>query len=193
MEKNWNNIGCVTVKHWDGKTESFDCIEHAVFAYRRRISSLKYDHLKTYSEILERNFCLTAGDDFVFLDELGLIIPVWKIKEVYKNLPNDWFIIHTRWLFRDPRHRNGGDFYRNSPVPCIRKGWSRRYSTYRYPKTLNETKQNCGFVNEYKELVNELKIKIRKRCTKLPTSWDDDMRSDWRDKSWKRFRKHQWK
>ena len=96
------------------------------------------------------------------------------------------------WLWKSNNifhHQRNGKFYRKQPVPFTGK---RVYgSYYRYPKTKQENVENHYFDIDSER--KEYKIKIRKRRVKLPTSWDDKARSDWRDRSWKRYRKHQWK
>lgn len=37
------------------------------------------------------------------------------------------------------------------------------------------------------------KVRSRRNARNLPNSWDDIPRFDWRHRSWKRYRKHQWK
>lgn len=62
---------------------------------------------------------------------------------------------------------------------------------YRDPKTKQEIAQNNSDI--FKEVINDygVKIKIRKRI--LPTSWDDILKSNYRDNSWKRYRNTQYK
>lgn len=60
-------------------------------------------------------------------------------------------------------------------------------SYYRHPKTRNEKIQNFYF----ESLKKEYKIKGKKR--KLPSSWDDIRKSNSYDRSWKTYRKTQYK
>ncbi len=67
------------------------------------ISNLKYGRLPLWYG-LSLPFKLYEGDNFVIKDECGLIIPVWKIKETFNNLPK----IHKsrKWNTFSWRKRN---------------------------------------------------------------------------------------
>lgn len=67
--------------------------------------------------------------------------------------------------------------FRNDPVP--RTGRRSNYGYWRHPKTAQELRNIDCFT--------------RAKRKNIPTSWDDLERGDWRDKNWKRYRKHQWK
>lgn len=78
--------------------------------------------------------------------------------------------IDTYWGKRPYKFRNG-------PVP--RTGRRSNYGYWRHPKTAQELRNIDCFT--------------RAKRKNIPTSWDDLERGDWRDKNWKRYRKHQWK
>ena len=81
---------------------------------------------------------------------------------------------------------NGGKYFRLCAVPytrCIRSG----YGNFRYPKHKNHI-DSLGDPN-----IKEFNIKIRVKKTNIVTAWDDIRRSDYKDRSWKNHRHHQWK
>lgn len=69
------------------------------------------------------------------------------------------------------------------------KGRNTRY--HRNPKTTNEISQNCLFRNEYRN--ENISGRIRDGKLHLPTAWDDLARASWDAKSWKHYRKKQYK
>jgi hypothetical protein len=115
---NWSKIGRVTVKDYRGNVTEFASLADAVRSVNRyaecgSIERLRYGRLAW--GILS---CPTWGDSHIFLDELGLIIPVWRVQEAYRLLPN-------RYL---PARR----FY----------GWKRSTGHYyRHPKTTQELRE----------------------------------------------------
>lgn len=78
--------------------------------------------------------------------------------------------------------------YRGGPIPRIHRrrfhgGWMRS------PRTLNENRANDSLAYDGHEL--PLPVEKLKSRGKLPTSWDDLMRS--KNRSWKKHRRTQWK
>jgi len=69
--------------------------------------------------------------------------------------------------------------YRHDPVPFI--GKYSNGSGFKRIRTKQEATINCSC--KY----------VRPKRKKLPTAWDDRMRSDFDDKCWKRYRKTQYK
>lgn len=63
-------------------------------------------------------------------------------------------------------------------------GHKRNYSGgfYRHPKTTQE-----------RRLYDEEYGRSRRSTSRLIDAWDDTPRSDWRERSWKKHRRHQWK
>lgn len=96
-----------------------------------------------------------------------------------------WF----RWRSNENNpHRVGGKHYRKLPVPntgCFKA--SVHY--YRYPKTKQELTEISAFYHD--DDMKLYKVKNRKRRNKIPTCWDDYW--IYRQRSWKKYRKHQWK
>jgi len=74
------------------------------------------------------------------------------------------------------------------PVPLT--GKLGRYCYRRRPKTLNIIKDALSGRDEDEIEFNVINRRAKRRIT---TSWDDRGRSDWRDRSWKRHRKTQYK
>lgn len=87
-------------------------------------------------------------------------------------------------------NRHGKYEFRNGPVPGIRKGHNYGHRT-RSPKTLAELREVAFF--DHDEDLDGLKIKLRKCRGDLPTRWDDPIRGDLYERSWKRHRKTQYK
>jgi hypothetical protein len=85
---------------------------------------------------------------------------------------------------RRERERASYSFRDGKPAPC---GWKRRGgSNYRSPRTRAEERAAL--------IADEWKVPVRGRRRNLPNSWDDEpLRSDWRIRNWKRFRRTRWK
>jgi hypothetical protein len=112
-EKNWSRVGPVTVKDYLGHTYNFGTLDEAVrHVGKFRIENLKRGKLgfptKSPFNLFKQ---WVDGDSHIFLDELGLIIPIWRVQEVYRNLPNrfvasgrmNWRRRCSFHQFRDPR------------------------------------------------------------------------------------------
>lgn len=81
--------------------------------------------------------------------------------------------------------------YRFDPVPGVHRS-SYYGHIYRYPKTLNEFKSSIIIDhNEFLDLTSAQVAKFRRQRRFLPTAYDDLRKSNWKNTSWKRFRKHQ--
>lgn len=81
--------------------------------------------------------------------------------------------------------------YRCDPIPYT--GKKTPYRFYRRFLSFTERKWNCA----HQELEHEFGINnlVRKKRSykNIPDPWDDIPRTDFKEKSWKRYRKHQWK
>lgn len=62
---------------------------------------------------------------------------------------------------------------------------------FRYPHTKNEMKQ--FYASTTSELDINIKVRGRRRPKCLPNSWDDYYRSNMYLRSWKVYRRKQWK
>ena len=88
---------------------------------------------------------------------------------------------------KEPRY-----VYRKDPVPVF-KGF--RFYAYRcLPKVKDEISQN-----EIKELRDNYpfaKIKIqraKRKASNMPNTWDDILKSNYKNRNWKQYRKTEWK
>ena len=123
------------------------------------------------------------GDDYLIKDDLGLVIPRWKIVDVYDNLPTP--------VYRNWRHR-GPYKFRDGPVPGIRC-WkpSGRNNRNGSPKFFQEMKAivHC----EDDEDIRYYKIKVRPQTEKFSNFRDWETPHYQEEKNWKSFRKTRWK
>ena len=124
--------------------------------------------------------------DYIVRDELGTIITCNELREIAsKNRTSRWRKRYLSQAEVTQKH------FRDIPIPYT--GRRPGYNVYRKIHTTPEHRDN-DFLN-YDEDALEYNIKARpsRRKHMLPTSWDDNVRSDFGCKNWKRFRKHQWK
>lgn len=193
-DRDWSFIVSVTVRRYDGKLTTFGSLEEAVAFHRYGIPKLKGIRLgNVYVPVVESPWgryygdrCVN-GDEIAFYDEMGLQIPLWKIQEVYQQLPPA-----PHW-----RHRRAKVFtYRDGPVPGIHGRRWRKGGGYRRPQTMAERRESHFIDSGFDEDVNELPIpfKVRSPRVKLPSAWDDIHYSHgYRSRSWKRYRRTQYR
>jgi hypothetical protein len=191
-EYRWDNLGEITVKTWDFKVKTYPNIEAAArdlyFGYYQwSRDDIKLGYLRYCSKNPEfRHIGLTtAGDTKIFLTCEGVVVPPWKVMEVYKNLP---------WVDK-PSWRYGNYEYRAGPVPGIHCWKAGRYRGYRAPKTTQERREH-DFIDKYDDDCIEYGVKIRakRNLRNVPNRWDDIRVSHgYYSKNWKKYRSHQWK
>jgi hypothetical protein len=128
----------------------------------------------------------------------GLIVPVWKLKECYYNIPIDGYIeyrcrINKWWWLRYNRGKTTrfNHNYHNriskkenrlkigNPKKRINRGGRMRI--------FSETK--VAYHHEF----DGWAIRGRRNYNGLPDPWDVDYHNPYYNRNWKRFRKTQWK
>ncbi len=194
--KDWSRIGPVTVHNITGWVKPFTCLDDAVRAIGRgNIDRLKYGRLglcadpfwgyrhNKQDDAPQRDCSWIAackGDAYVVRDELGLIVPVWRIKQAAEDL-------------LDPagfwRRRYQPHVFREGPVPntrCHRGG----YGYHRTIATTVERRANIALMDDLE--ARELGLTVRGRRRNIPTSWDDQAPTRY-SHGWKRHRRTQYK
>ena len=76
---------------------------------------------------------------------------------------------------------------RGAPVPGTGR-WSRYSKRYRQPATQQERTKSFWVAEE-----GEPPVRNARRWNELPSVWDDRPRASYGAKSWKAYRKHQWR
>lgn len=110
---------------------------------------------------------------YILRDDQGGILVYQDLAPAYRP--------YGSWLFRRYPQWNG-----EGPVPGIRKyRGGRRYC--RRLRTTNERRQAQRLDP------SDVLPRGRRSVRMLPNAWDDYIRGDRDDRSWKRYRKHQWK
>jgi hypothetical protein len=183
----------ITVKSYLGRNWTFDTLEHAVLGinYAFPIHKLNRGFLNYRTTLLTgRQMSWGNGDDVIFFDEYGLLIPVWKVKETYANIPykvrNPPYGGRWGWYKRHVK----AEHYRRLPVPHVGK---RYWRGDRHMRTLQEIRENDFLA--YDEDAIEFGVKCRPNRNRgyLRTYWDDVQHSNYGMKSWKKHRANQWK
>ena len=198
--KNWSKIGSVVRKHYDGKTATFDSLKAAVIGmYKSDIDALQKGRLAYHCKDVFGWSIASGGDNYLFCEESGMVIPLWKVKETFYNISSkeylDNFYSSHRWYLtgrQSPRFHEGGKNYRNGPVWGVHGNhWGNSGVNVR---TTQEIRENV-FFDCFDEDAKEHGIKSRgaRRRAQLPTAWDDRPAGSYYHTNWKHFRKHQWK
>lgn len=176
MVQKWTGpIGPITIKRGSRDTWVFDTFPEAVgFAHRWRLR-------------LEPYVCpFTYGHLSIMYDEMGMVIPLWRIAEEMAHLPPRPL---PSWL-RRPLYEPERDF-RSGPVP----GSGRRYSGFRFYRNVG-THAERRRIHDLEDLEDAdevpIRVKLRAKRKKLPSSWDD-IRHARRGNGWKAQRKTQYK
>jgi len=151
------------------------------------------------------------GKSFIYRKigfQFNYYVPEWK-PSVYRVVAG-YKHIHADFILRDDagKELTSDDFLEFSnyqydykkryivrgtgPVPGIKK---RKHSKfYRKPRTIQERRKNSiSEIFEYEDLVINIKIRARRNAKNLPNSWDDIYRANYKNNSWKKYRKQQWK
>lgn len=172
--RDWSIRGPVTLRDYTaGKDHAFDSVEEFVG------SSLAYN---TQYQIGIRQDWLEGRPRYLLLDENGLIIPLWKVAELYAQFP------YKRKSWRSRRY--GEYHYRHGSVPGIRKRKNGHW--YKRQRTMAEKRAAASL--EVDEDAREYHIKPRRSVPNIPDAYDDRIRSDCNiRRSWKRHRKTQWR
>lgn len=188
---NWSNLGEVTVKDYQKNTTTYPDLMSAVANIRSVAGywapvQIKYGYLRSVlfpNSPGLRSF-MTQGDTHILLTAEGVVIPVWKVEEAFNQLP-----VRTK-----PRYWRGGRYkFRQGSVEGIKCWKAGRYRGYRHIQTHQEIRENDYLNYDEDALEYDIKARGRRRRHNLPTPWDDIRVSDYYAKSWKNYRKHQWK
>lgn len=171
--QNWSCVAEVTVRD-AGNLYAFGSLEEAVRHFRRTLRpALNEPHFDPgLVEIPRSSYWSSLVSPVVFRDELGLPIPLWRLR-----LARDGII--------DPS-RIGRFRFRQGPVPGT--GAGHRYGGYlRYVQTAQQIRASSA--------IDEGEIVVRwrpeRRAAHMRTAYDDVVRG--RQRSWKAHRTHQWK
>lgn len=212
MSKDWSRIsGPVTVRAFNGSVRVYATLEAAVRAVgeynieslRDRPLGFTYESLtrprpeytKTFEYTTHRSYSyhtsVAGGDSHNFYDELGLRIPAWKVQEVYRNLPNAKADNRSYRRWYRVRYNPEKDF-RNGSVIGIHCRKAGGYRGHRHVRTQPEITLNEAFEQDRRDYAAE-GIFIKGRVRDLPNAWDDLNVSDWEAKSWKNYRRTQYK
>ena len=186
--QNWNQIGPVQL--WDTINMSGVWYADLNTFVTSRLGSVS-DRLGDDS-VLDKFETSSYGGHYRYLlrDECGLTIPLWKIEETALQAGMvRWWRERFAWNWKPRRQYK----YRCDPVPhihCYRGG----NSVFRNVGTYSERREN-DFCNEFDEDAKFYGVRSRAARTSgnLPEPWDDILRSDWGNKSWKKHRKTQYR
>ncbi|EPP7233250.1 hypothetical protein ACTOJ1_000104 [Shigella flexneri] len=151
------------------------------------------------------------GKSFIYRKvgfQFDYYVPEWK-PSVYR-IVTGYKHIHADFILRDDagKELTSDDFLEFSnyqydykkryivrgtgPVPNLRRRGYCKY--FRKPRTIQERRYNSSpEIFEYDDLIIKVKMRARRSSKNLPSSWDDIYRSNYKNNSWKKYRKQQWK
>ena len=181
----------ITVKAYNGQAWTFDSLETAVVKINRSypIHKLNRGVLSYYvrAEIYGNRggYNFGNGDDVVFYDELDLRIPVWKVKEVFFNLPYNVREYNYYWRWRKTHAK--AEHFRKYPVPHTGVSHWRRGD--RRIHTLQQLRAEEALALDEDAIIHN----VKPRQKYIPNDRDDHIVYVPRTKNWKKFRSHQWK
>lgn len=187
--KNWNNIGAVVVYEY-GKSNPkwYASLKDAMIDLERGYSSY-WEKRPLLDRINKRGWVGSdfwdCGDRYLIKDDLGLVVPHWKITEVYNNLSYDDINAWRHWAYPPKGYK-----FRCGPVPG--RGYYWRGGS-RAAKNLWQAVK-ADHIDKHDEELKEYRFKRRDYHDRFMEfiDWDCN-KSDWRDRNWKRHRNHQWK
>lgn len=176
--KNWTAIAAEVTTSRDAVFCCFDSLGEAVWAHRGEVAAAvgrlrkgEVDANLTYVPCSSYGF-VCGSVRIVFRDELGLVIPLWRIAVVWAQAVGE-----NRASF-GPRRFTGA-------VPGT--GRRHRWHYFRNIRTVQE-RRATAYVDE-----DEIGTPWRagRRPWALPSNYDDIPRSI--ERNWKAFRRNQWK
>lgn len=122
------------------------------------------------------------NNNYILLNEFGKFLTAKDFSE----------IVRGHRVERIQKRRTKIYKYRISPVPGTGKIRNKFSNSLRSPKTQSERRAN--FDNFYEDEDGFIStIKIRDKRKALPTEWSDYQRSQYSSRSWKLYRKNQYK
>lgn len=182
-KRDWSKIGQVKTRDCHGREYDWDTLEDAISYYRYSIKDLGGYPVATSSNLF-REYSFLKLDFVAFYDEMGMRIPLWKIKEVYATLS----FPSRGWRRADPEvYGPKGTKFRKGTIPGIHAAkWHKGtyYKRFSFISTFRD--------NAYLDSDDEMRdYGITSRRTNFPNPWEDFPRSY--HKNWKKYRKTQWK
>src|ERR1043166_3327006 len=138
-ERNWSQIGSVTVRDYNGNIEWFYSLKSAlIWVGERNVAALKYGWMRRWEGLWNGQVTYNVdGDHYEFRDECGLLIPLWRIKQEAEWITQrEWHPRYYRWWSRKRF------VFRQGPVEGIRCWRGGRVGWMRWPKTTQEIRVN---------------------------------------------------
>lgn len=184
--KNWNDIRGVVVYTYGKPNGNYFCsLKDAIIALYRGY----YSYWNSRSFISQINNTGLLGGEYTYgrptdtwhiYDELDLLIPHWKIVEVYNNCSDEelgcWWARKKKFKFRDGPvqgvwHRRGGYHGKGYVWQALKADYFDRFD--------EELKEYKFKRRHYKDRFNDF------------VCWERD--SNYGERSWKEYRKTRWK
>lgn len=201
--QNWRTIGPVQVKTLRGDVHEYLDLGAAIRAHYHDVQHMRYGRLRVLRSMrLDRpypprpddpwTYAYRAGDELELRDELGMLIPLWRIQEAYAqiNEPPRWrrgFNLRNICYWS----RDWTFTYRSGPVPYTRKRRRRKY--FRDIRTTQELRENHGLDHEEDMRWYGIRARGARRGSTLPDSYEDIHFGYDRAKNWKRYRRTQYR
>lgn len=198
--KNWNNLGKVTVRCYNGTSKAYKDIEEACrdvgWYYIDQLKSGMLSYYSRFAEYREPRYLKGSfytpvylrGDTHIFLDELGLAIPVWKVQEVSRSIKEKTYFGRGFWRNHPFDYEKN---FRNGALPFIRCRRGGHHSL-RHIRTTAEHRENAFMLFDEECIEFGIKARGKRRGHNLPTLYDDIPR-EYRNLSWKKYRNKQYK
>lgn len=195
--KDWRDIGACTVLYANGDRRYFDAFDDAL----RQVGWFKIKHCEVgrlgYPSMNPGRRCedgryvyvdwrlnWESGDPCLFVDEMGLTIPPWRVLEEARRLGLPQAAAAPRW------RKDYVYTFRNGPV--ARTGVTSYWRCHRSVRTTQERLSNI-FLNEFDDEAREYGIKARpRRASLLVHAWEDPPLTRYPFKNWKQYRRNQW-
>lgn len=190
--QNWNGpVGPVTVRSVHGHVWTFPSLVEAARWLARTGHRVSEQLPAAYWDLspIRAEAALWGGTVVVVRDELGLPVPVWRVREAGQGVRVERSP-YPRWARGPGAYDHDRDF-RKAPVPGVRKRrWGR---FYRRVRTRGEIRDLAGLEADLADLeAFPVRVKVRRRRRNLPTAWDD-LVIQGKGHSWKHHRRTRWK
>lgn len=178
----------ITLINNEGKKYLYASKAKALEELGQRFLSKIGEHFKTFNH---RSYWYTSSDvyrecdvvythsDYIMRDDFGNVVTLADFHELICEKNSKY----TKWC----ESLYAGYKGRGNTVPDIGRRRSHRGTYYRHPATIAECQIN--------QIVDwdEPQARPNRALSNLPNAWDDYVRSDHKNRNWKRFRQTQYK
>jgi len=201
----WSKIGAVTVKRDDGYTQTYGSLLEALNGCTWKFEFSKANIYGRFRDVgwtllSKEAYRFGRGDRYLILDEVGLVIPRWRIDEEAKKSTSYYFRPVDVYRYGVIGYEPYGPYWRNGPVYSRKQRKPGKHSGFGKTKARkragirrerSQQERSIAYLLQVDEEAIEFGIKVRRNRGLEKMDWDRRLRK--MSANWKRYRKTQYK